>query len=142
MFVLQIIVVDFEYASPNPAAFDIANHFHEWTANYNGEEPHILRPDRYPSLTERRNFYASYLTHLELLDPNDSSRSSLESRMDALEAQVRAWSPASHAMWAVWGLVQAREALEGRDGEAEFDYVGYSRCRIESFRRGLRELAI
>ena len=59
-----------------------------------------------------------------------------------LEAQVSAWSPASHGMWALWGLVQAREALDGTDGEPEFDYVGYARCRIESFRRELRSLSI
>ena len=126
-------------SSPDPAAFDIANHFHEWTANYHGDEPHILRPDRYPSLAERRNFYAAYLVHL---GQDSTSPSVFEERLQVLESQVRAWSPASHAMWAIWGLVQAREALEGSDGEPEFDYIGYSRCRFESFRREIHELTI
>lgn len=143
----QIIVVDFEYASPNPAAFDVANHFHEWTADYNGPEPHILRAERYPTLDQRRNFYAAYLTHYQPSDNGENISSqipteSLESRMEKLESQVRAWSPASHAMWAIWGIVQAREALEGKDGDPEFDYVGYTRCRMESFRREIRLLAI
>ena len=38
----QIIVVDFEYASPDAVAFDITNHFHEWTANYHGDTPALL----------------------------------------------------------------------------------------------------
>jgi choline kinase len=58
----SIIVVDFEYAAPNPAAFDIANHFHEWTANYHSDTPHILNSEQYPSLLERQNFYAAYLS--------------------------------------------------------------------------------
>lgn len=61
--------------------------------------------------------------------------------MDDLEKHVRIWSPASHAMWAVWGVVQARETLEG-DGEVEFDYLAYARCRIDAFREEIRTLGI
>ena len=137
----QIIVVDFEYASANPAAFDIANHFHEWTANYHGDNPHLLHADRYPTQAERYNFYAAYLAHY---DPSSAgiSRKVLEARMKLLDQQVRAWSPASHAMWAIWGIVQAREALEDKDGEPEFDYIGYSRGRMEAFRREMRALSV
>jgi choline kinase len=58
-----------------------------------------------------------------------------------MDALTSAWSPASHGMWAVWGLVQARDDLEQPgDGEPEFDYIGYARCRIELFRKGVEEL--
>ena len=43
-------------------------------------------------------------------------------------------------MWAIWGIVQAREALEGKDGELEFDYVAYALGRMDHFRRELRAL--
>lgn len=43
-------------------------------------------------------------------------------------------------MWALWGIVQAREALDGTDGEPEFDYVGYARGRMEGFRREVARL--
>ena len=139
--------MDFEYASPNPAAFDIANHFHEWTANYHSDVPHILIPDRYPTEEERRNFYHAYISHsLPAAHSGTSApleglqKESMDTRMARLEEQVRMWSPASHGMWALWGLVQAREFLEGQDGEPEFDYVGYARCRMEAFRRELRAL--
>ncbi|TCD70654.1 hypothetical protein EIP91_002375 [Steccherinum ochraceum] len=137
----QIIVVDFEYASVNPAAFDIANHFHEWTANYHSEVPHILHPDRYPTHDQRRNFYRAYITH-SLTSPAADLlvKTSMDTQIARLERQVQIWSPASHGMWALWGLIQAREFLEGQDGEPEFDYVGYARCRMESFRRELRAL--
>ncbi|KAI0711690.1 hypothetical protein C8Q76DRAFT_797959 [Earliella scabrosa] len=62
--------------------------------------------------------------------------------MAKLEGQARVWSPASHGMWAVWGVVQAREFVEGMDGEPEFDYLGYAVCRMDAFRRELRALGI
>ncbi|KIJ45567.1 hypothetical protein M422DRAFT_166441, partial [Sphaerobolus stellatus SS14] len=118
----KIIVVDFEYAAVNAAAFDIANHFHEWCADYHSATPHLLQPARYPSEDQRRNFYRGYL------GGHASERS-----LDALETSVQLWSAASHAQWAVWGVVQARESVEaGVDGE--FDYIGYAASRMGLFR--------
>ena len=151
---MQIIVVDFEYASPNPAPFDIANHFHEWTTSYAGPVPHVLDPARYPSLDERRNFYRAYLTHAsagsaereghrEGEGEGEHDGAALAAEMDRLESQVRAWSPAAQAMWAVWGVVQAREFVEGQDeSEPEFDYLGHSQCRVDAFRRELVALGV
>lgn len=39
---------DYEYASYNPIAFDIANHFCEMAANYHTETPHVLDYRKYP----------------------------------------------------------------------------------------------
>lgn len=150
----QIIVVDFEYASPNPAAFDIANHFHEWTADYHGPTPHVLNPSRYPTHAQRRTFLAAYLEHratavkpharasVEEHAPvfSDLSPAVRERKLVALEKAVSAWSPASHAMWALWGLVQAREAVLENVAQPEFDYVGYARCRMAAFYRDLAVL--
>jgi choline kinase len=65
-----------------------------------------------------------------------------EAEMQKLESQVRAWSPASHAMWAIWALVQAREDVEGQPDELEFDYIGYASCRMKGFRRDIAQLGI
>ena len=146
----QIIVVDFEYAAPNAAAFDIANHFHEWMADYHGPTPHILRPEQYPTLAERRNFYAGYLAPACPPFPSGACAPGAapgapavdEQELTMLDAQVRAWSAASHAMWAIWDIVQAREDLEGGNSEAEFDYIGYSKHRLELFRREVRRLGM
>ncbi|OCB85218.1 kinase-like protein [Sanghuangporus baumii] len=167
----QIIVVDFEYAGPNSAAFDIANHFHEWTADYHSSTPHILVPERYPTEQERQNFYKAYLIHstppFMIASATSDGRFQGEFRgsfaskgeipldlameSEKLERQVGAWSPASHAMWAVWGLVQAREDLElatqaqskGIEPDSpEFDYLGYARCRTERFRAEINALGI
>ncbi|KAJ3576148.1 hypothetical protein NP233_g631 [Leucocoprinus birnbaumii] len=142
----QIIVVDFEYSAPNPASFDIANHFHEWTANYHSETPHLLDVSRYPTLEERRNFYLAYLRHTcfstkefhHITDPV----AELEPALVKLDRQVHVWSPASHGHWFVWGIVQARDDLESNNETPEFDYIAYARCRLAGFRRELRELGV
>lgn len=162
-------MVDFEYAGPNSAAFDIANHFHEWTADYHNSTPHILDPERYPSEQQRYNFYKAYLQHAcppltsvatdggcqtpepAVFVPECCDALDLAKESHRLEGQVRAWSPASHAMWAVWGLVQAREDLElavqahangVQPDRPEFDYLGYARCRVERFRAEIEALGL
>lgn len=39
---------DYEYASYNPVAYDIANHFCEMAADYHTDTPHILDFSKYP----------------------------------------------------------------------------------------------
>jgi len=75
-----------------------------------------------------------------------------EEDISLLEEQVTRWSPASHAMWAVWGIVQAREEVERAksavrlDEEDEevpaggFDYLLYAKGRFEAFRQGAKAL--
>ncbi|KAJ3984295.1 choline kinase, cytoplasm [Lentinula detonsa] len=133
----QLIVVDFEYASPNPASFDIANHFLEWTYNYHTSTPHLPDECRYPTPQERENFYQSYLEHT-----GHSSGDQLSQQVKSLEDQVRYWTPACHAMWCMWGIVQATDDVISDVTEPEFDYVGYSRFRMAAFRRCIAALGI
>ena len=56
-----------------------------------------------------------------------------EARLAKLERQVSLWSPASHGMWAIWGIVQAKDDVERAATEAEFDYLGYAKCRMARF---------
>lgn len=198
------IIVTAEYAAPNPAAFDIANHFLEWTADYRTSTPHTLNAERYPTPDQRRNFYRAYLspaqpvgltpggttpsfgpmtsglaalTPLSLSSsvtltssppPISSSVSSVNApsalrskssmasialdeappdsessgavdaaQIDALEAEVRAWTPACLAQWIVWGIVQARDDILA-GGVGEFDYLNYARGRVTVFREQLK----
>ena len=139
----QLVVVDFEYASPNPASFDIANHFHEWTANYHSAVPHLLDPALYPNSEERRNFYTAYLGHADTTGENASlDEGDRNLQLGALDKQVCFWSPASHAMWGIWGVVQARENIEENIQQPEFDYIGYAIGRLSAFRNEIRALGI
>jgi len=143
----QIIIVDYEYACPNPAAFDIANHFHEWTTNYHGPTPHLLDPSRYPNDAERRTFLTAYLEnrtepHGDAPAFQDLSPAARERELAALGDAVRLWSPASHALWLLWGLVQAREDLLAHVAQPEFDYIDYARGRMAAFYRELAALGV
>jgi len=142
--IIKIIVVDFEYSAPNPASYDIANHFHEWTANYHSETPHLLDISRYPTLEQRYDFYLSYLrqTCFQKSQHFKDPIVDLESTMVKLDRQVQIWSPASHAYWLVWGIVQARDDLENGIEAPEFDYIAYARCRLACFRQELRKLGV
>jgi len=135
----QIIVVDFEYAAPNAAAFDIANHFLEWTADYHCSTSHLLTASHYPTPEERNNFYASYIQYSTMLaeDPGLDA-SSLENMMAELDGDVVFWGAASHAGWAIWGIVQAREDVEAGTIQPEFDYIGYAKGRMAAFRQDLQ----
>ena len=42
------IMQDYEYASYNPIAYDIANHFCEMVADYHSDTPHVLDYSKYP----------------------------------------------------------------------------------------------
>lgn len=53
---------DYEYASYNPIAYDLANHFCEMMANYHSDTPHILDYTLYPgTMTYQRNDYKSII---------------------------------------------------------------------------------
>jgi choline kinase len=106
----------------------------------------VLDAARYPSPTERRTFLAAYLQNRST-SPDvpaflDLSPAARERELVALEEAVRAWSPSSHAMWALWGLIQARKDVQAGVAQPEFDYVGYARCRMAAFYRELAALGL
>jgi len=129
----QLIVIDFEYAAPNYRGFDIANHFHEWQADYHHEtHAHSLTYHApYPTKDQREQFYRAYLSvHMDSRNGDESigDMSKVErARIDALEHEVRLWSPASSAFWALWGIVQGEEQIEalssGKEAQLDFDYL-------------------
>lgn len=45
-----VCLQDYEYASFNPVAYDIANHFCEMAADYHSEKPHVLDYSKYPGI--------------------------------------------------------------------------------------------
>jgi len=45
----QVTLINYEYASFNPVAFDIANHFCEMADDYHTSTPHVLDFAKYPA---------------------------------------------------------------------------------------------
>ncbi|ORY33388.1 kinase-like domain-containing protein [Naematelia encephala] len=146
----RLIVIDFEYAAPNPRGYDIANHFHEWRADYHHpSHSHSLQPHHpYPSPQQREDWYRAYLS-IEMDAKNGQEilgkRKDVRADMVAeLEREVRMWSPACSVFWALWGIIQAEEQVTAVVNKTnlspEFDYLAYAIERLEMFRKEAREL--
>jgi hypothetical protein len=56
-----ITFIDYEYSGFNPMAYDIANHWCEWAADYHTEEPHVLDFSKLPDPQQQYFFVDSYL---------------------------------------------------------------------------------
>lgn len=123
----MIIVVDFEYAGVNPRGLDIANHFLEWQTDYHHSTlSHSLSAHGAgPTLLERQRFYRAYVPVDGGYDeggaePVIPDLENDDPRVQRLEQEVRLWTAASHAMYAVWSIVQATDDIKARiDGWAQ-----------------------
>jgi len=111
----NLTLIDYEYADFGPRAFDMANLFCEFAGfecNY----------DQFPTAALRREFYAAYL-------PSDATTMEI----DALEAEVAAWTPVTHAFWALWAVIQAKYSA------IDFDFLGFAEMRLKVFRSAANE---
>lgn len=133
--------IDYEYATPCPAAFDIANHFAEWgglSCDYS-----VL-----PTRSQRRAFIEEYLadysrhslgTKLEETDGSDdsdrtntSTRSSkreegIEVSESKLFDEVDLFRGIPGLYWGVWALIQAEIS------QIDFDYGSYAEVRLGEY---------
>ncbi|XP_011020454.1 PREDICTED: probable choline kinase 2 isoform X1 [Populus euphratica] len=114
-----ITIIDYEYASYNPIAFDIANHFCEMTADYHTDTPHILDYSKYPGLDERQRFLRVYLS--------SSGGQPSDNEVEQLLENVEKYKLASHLFWGLWGIISEHV------NEIDFDYMEYARQRFEQY---------
>ncbi|KAG7599181.1 Protein kinase-like domain superfamily [Arabidopsis suecica] len=114
-----ITIIDYEYASYNPVAYDIANHFCEMAANYHSYTPHILDYTLYPGEEERRRFIHNYLS--------SSGEEPKEEDIKQLLDDAEKYTLASHLFWGLWGIIS------GYVNKIEFDYAEYSRQRFKQY---------
>ncbi|KAL3504591.1 hypothetical protein ACH5RR_034432 [Cinchona calisaya] len=115
----SITIIDYEYASYNPVAYDLANHFCEMVADYHTDTPHILDYNKYPGLEERQRFIRAYLScggH----EPTD-----VEVKQLAEDAEK--YTLANHLFWGLWGIIS--EYVNTID----FDYLEYARQRFQQY---------
>ncbi|RLN36079.1 hypothetical protein C2845_PM03G30400 [Panicum miliaceum] len=69
----QVTLIDYEYTSFNPVAFDIANHFSEMSTDYHTSTPHVPDFAKYPDIQEQRRFIQIYLSSSGSLPTSHSS---------------------------------------------------------------------
>jgi ethanolamine kinase len=113
---VEVSFIDYEYAAPAPAAFDLANHFAEWggfDCDFN-----VL-----PTRSQRQDFLkaylASYNAHL--------GRSSDASENDQLFEEVDRFRGVPGFYWGIWALIQAQIS------QIDFDYANYAEIRLGEF---------
>lgn len=115
----SITIIDYEYASYNPVAFDVANHFCEMAADYHTETPHILDFSKYPGLEERQRFVHIYLS------ASGDEPSDVE--VEQLLQDVEKCTLASHLFWGLWGIISEHV------NEIDFVYMEYARQRFQQY---------
>ena len=114
--------IDFEYATPAPAAFDLANHFAEWggfDCDYN----------MLPTKETRRAFLAEYWASYQL-HSNSLAKDSLVasgSDVDALFEAVDKYRGIPGLYWGIWALIQATIS------QIDFDYASYAIVRLNEY---------
>lgn len=122
--VATVSFIDYEYTTPAPAAFDIANHFAEW----GGFDCDFgVLPTRSVRRAFLREYIRSYSLHL--------SRTYKESELDELCKQVDGFRGVPGFYWGIWALIQAQISL------IDFDYANYAEVRLGEYWAWKRELS-
>ncbi|KAE9592507.1 putative phosphotransferase with an alcohol group as acceptor [Lupinus albus] len=115
----SITLIDYEYASYNPIAYDLANHFCEMAANYHSDNPHVLDYNKYPGLEERQRFINIYLSS----EGKKPSNIEVEHLLNAAEK----YTLANHLFWGLWGVISSYI------NTIDFDYKEYARQRFQQY---------
>ncbi|PAV62611.1 hypothetical protein WR25_10408 [Diploscapter pachys] len=117
----KLVLIDFEYASYNYRGFDFANHFVEWTIDYEAEDHpyYSINNDQFPSEDSMLEFFISYLR-----EQGSTPENQLYPRAEGLVKETMPFVPVSHLFWGVWGLLQVELSPVG------FGFAEYGRDRI------------
>ena len=114
-----ISFIDYEYATPAPAAFDIANHFAEWVGydcNYN----------RIPTRAVRREFLQRYLEVYQT-KKHDIHEWNDDELVDRLFEEVDRFRGIPGLWWGIWALIQATIS------QIKFNYAEYAELRLAEY---------
>jgi ethanolamine kinase len=112
--------IDYEYATPSPAAFDIANHFAEWggfDCDFN-----LL-----PTKSQRRDFIREYIRSYFAHLGQHKSEKELETESETLFAEVDVFRGSPGFYWGIWALIQATIS------QIDFDYASYAEIRLGEY---------
>ncbi|BCR86256.1 putative ethanolamine kinase [Aspergillus chevalieri] len=122
--VRKVHFIDYEYANPSPAAFDLANHFAEW-AGYDCD--YSMVPTRFVRRQFLSQYIQSYRYHREIPD------SAHEEMVDRLYEDVDRFRGIPGLYWGVWALIQAQIS------QIDFDYASYAENRFGEYYAWRRE---
>ena len=111
--------IDYEYATPAPVAFDLANHFSEW----GGFE---CKYENLPTRETRRTFIQEYVgSYVKYANLNDAHTN--EYYVRRLTQEVDQFRGIPGLYWGIWALIQAKIS------QIDFDYSGYAETRLAEY---------
>jgi ethanolamine kinase len=116
----SVSFIDYEYATPSPAAFDIANHFAEW-GGFDCE--HQLLPTKSQRFDFIREYIRSYFAHLGSEKPLEEE----EAEAQRLFNEVDIYRGIPGFYWGIWALIQATIS------QIDFDYASYAEVRLGEY---------
>ncbi|THW18370.1 kinase-like protein [Aureobasidium pullulans] len=116
---LTVSFIDYEYATPAPAAFDIANHFAEWGGF---DCDYTVLPTR----SQRADFITQYLASYRNFAPVSDSET-MEREKQQLIDQVDTFRGLPGFYWGIWALIQATIS------QIDFDYASYAEIRLGEY---------
>jgi ethanolamine kinase len=114
--------IDYEYATPSPAAFDLANHFAEW-GGFDCDFSVL------PTRAQRLQFIREYVhAYFQLLPADEKSADTEEETEVAnLFEEVDVFRGLPGFYWGIWSLVQAQIS------QIDFDYANYAEIRLGEY---------
>ena len=119
-----VTIIDYEYSTPAPAAFDIANHFSEWAGfecEYSG----------CPTKSQRTDFLQQYVTSFRYHSISETDTVALDidfqKDIDQLFQQIDDFRGLPGFYWGIWGLIQAMIS------QIDFDYASYAEDRLGEY---------
>lgn len=128
--VKTVSFIDYEYATPAAASFDIANHFAEWggfECDYN-----VM-----PTRSQRRDFLRAYCAswyYWRLINGDavvsgrkDSGMGSSDQDIEYLLDEVDRFRGVPGFYWGIWALIQATIS------QIDFDYASYAEVRLGEY---------
>ncbi|KAK8050358.1 kinase-like protein [Apiospora phragmitis] len=115
-----VAFIDYEYATPSPAAFDLANHFAEW-GGFDCDFTVL------PTRTQRREFIAEYVRTYFTLLPSKPADVDLDSEIDKMCGEVDAFRGLPGFYWGIWALIQATIS------QIDFNYANYAQIRLGEY---------
>ncbi|KAK0841834.1 hypothetical protein LTS02_016696 [Friedmanniomyces endolithicus] len=130
--------IDYEYATPSPAAFDIANHFAEWAGfecDHGGVPTKSQRVDFLKASPLHSICVEGVLTHYvgsfryHSITESDTQAIDIDLREDVeqLHEQVDLFRGVPGFYWGIWALIQATIS------QIDFDYASYADLRLGEY---------
>jgi ethanolamine kinase len=109
--------IDYEYGTPSPAAFDVANHFAEW-AGYECDYSVL------PTQAQRLDFIREYIiAYFELR----GEKVDVEEETQLLMREVDLYRGVPGFYWGIWSMIQATIS------KIDFDYASYAEERLGEY---------